>query len=154
YVDGTLGTRANALGTRGNYSGQQRVIKCFSYQGECHMARQCLKPKSKRDATSFIDKVLLVEAQGNGKIMDKEELEFLADPGIAEAKAVLMANLFSYDSNVLSEISYSHNAINDMLNQSVQEMSYFEPSQFMEHPEDKIHNDSNIILYSKYLIET
>ncbi|GKC65518.1 retrovirus-related pol polyprotein from transposon TNT 1-94 [Tanacetum coccineum] len=48
------------------------------------MARQCLKPKRKRDATWFRDKVLLVEAQGNGKVLNEEELEFLADPGIAE----------------------------------------------------------------------
>ncbi|GKE62657.1 hypothetical protein Tco_1513024, partial [Tanacetum coccineum] len=52
--------------------------------GEGHMARQCLKPKRKRDATWFKEKVLLVEAQGNGKVLDEEELEFLADPGVAE----------------------------------------------------------------------
>ncbi|GJW92128.1 hypothetical protein Tco_0169681, partial [Tanacetum coccineum] len=98
------------------------------------MARQCPKPKRKRDATWFRDKVLLVEAQGNGKVLNEEELEFLADPGIAEgpvtqtvithnaayqaddldvynsdcddfstAKAVLIANLSSYGSDVLSE---------------------------------------------------
>ncbi|GKA99995.1 hypothetical protein Tco_0827989 [Tanacetum coccineum] len=49
-----------------------------------HMARQCLKPKRKRDATWFRDKVLLVEAQGNGKVLNEEELEFLADPRVAE----------------------------------------------------------------------
>ncbi|GKC48031.1 hypothetical protein Tco_1065753 [Tanacetum coccineum] len=51
---------------------------------EGHMARQYPKPKTKRDATWFRDKVLLVKAQGNGKVLNKEELEFLADPGIAE----------------------------------------------------------------------
>ncbi|GJZ85789.1 retrovirus-related pol polyprotein from transposon TNT 1-94 [Tanacetum coccineum] len=101
---------------------------------EDHMERQCPKPKTKRDATWFRDKVLLVEAQGSGKVLNVEELEFLADPGIAEgpvtqtvithnaayqaddldaydsncddfsiAKAVLMANLSSYGSDVLSE---------------------------------------------------
>ncbi|GJR18458.1 retrovirus-related pol polyprotein from transposon TNT 1-94 [Tanacetum coccineum] len=40
---------------------------------------------------------------GNGKVLNEEELEFLADPGVAEAKAVLMANLSSYGSDVLSE---------------------------------------------------
>nr|GFA06830.1 hypothetical protein [Tanacetum cinerariifolium] len=30
------------------------------------------------------DKVLLVEAQGSGKVLNEEELEFLADPGVAE----------------------------------------------------------------------
>ncbi|GKD13661.1 hypothetical protein Tco_1198068, partial [Tanacetum coccineum] len=48
------------------------------------MARQCPKPKRKMDATWFREKVLLVEAQGNGKVLTEEELEFLADPGIAE----------------------------------------------------------------------
>nr|GFB57925.1 hypothetical protein [Tanacetum cinerariifolium] len=48
------------------------------------MARQCPKPKRKRDATWFRDKVLLVEAQGSGKVLNEEELEFLADPGIAK----------------------------------------------------------------------
>ncbi|GKB70005.1 hypothetical protein Tco_0931417, partial [Tanacetum coccineum] len=107
FAAGTSGTRANISGTRRNISGQQRVVK---------------------------DKVLLVEAQGNGKVLNKEELEFLADPGIAEgpvtqtvirhneayqaddldaydsdyddffkAKAVLMANLSSYGSDVLYE---------------------------------------------------
>ncbi|GKD22813.1 hypothetical protein Tco_1224516 [Tanacetum coccineum] len=87
-----------------------------------------------QEAELFRDKVLLVEAQGNGKVLNEEELEFLADPCIAEgpvsqsvithnaayqaddldaydsnydeistAKAVLMANLSSYGSDVLSE---------------------------------------------------
>nr|GEV46290.1 hypothetical protein [Tanacetum cinerariifolium] len=76
------------------------------------MARQCPKPKRKRDATWFREKVLLVEAQGNGKVLlveaqekgtNKEELKFLADPGIAKAKLVLMANLSSYGLDVLFE---------------------------------------------------
>ncbi|GKE02420.1 hypothetical protein Tco_1390403 [Tanacetum coccineum] len=48
------------------------------------MARQCPKPKIKRDATWFRDKVLLVEAQGSGKVLNEEELAFLADPRVAE----------------------------------------------------------------------
>ncbi|GKC26877.1 RNA-directed DNA polymerase, eukaryota [Tanacetum coccineum] len=117
---------------------QQRVVKCFNCQGEGHMERQCPKPKRKREATWFRDKVLLVEAQGNGKVLNKEELEFLADPGIAEAKVVLMANLSSNGSDVLFEVPISDNTHNDMLNQSVQEMPYSEPSQFVEHPENEI----------------
>ncbi|GJZ06759.1 hypothetical protein Tco_0540552 [Tanacetum coccineum] len=56
YVAGTLGTRANTSGIGENYLGQKRVVKCFNYQWEGHMARQCLKPKRKRDATWFRDK--------------------------------------------------------------------------------------------------
>ncbi|GJV48027.1 transposase, MuDR, MULE transposase domain protein [Tanacetum coccineum] len=81
YATGTLGTKANTSGTRGRILGQQRVVKCFNCQKEGHMARQCIEPKMKRDATWFRDKVLLVEAQGNGKVLNEEELEFLVDPG-------------------------------------------------------------------------
>ncbi|GKB12437.1 retrovirus-related pol polyprotein from transposon TNT 1-94 [Tanacetum coccineum] len=84
YAAGTFGTRANTSGTEGNYSGQQRVVKCFNCQREGHMARQCRKPKRKRDATWFRDKFLLVKAQGNGKVLNDEELEFLVNPGITE----------------------------------------------------------------------
>ncbi|GJY25020.1 hypothetical protein Tco_0399746 [Tanacetum coccineum] len=149
------------------------------------MARQCLKPKRKRDATWFRDKFLLVEAQGNGKVLNEEELEFLADPGVAEgpatqsvithnaayqaddldahdsdcdeistAKAVLMANLSSYGLDVLPEVPYSDNTHNDMLNQSVQEMSYSEQTHLVNYLENEITSDSNIIPYSQYLLET
>nr|GEW12473.1 ribonuclease H-like domain-containing protein [Tanacetum cinerariifolium] len=40
--------------------------------------------RRKRDASWFREKVLLVKAQGNGKVLTEKELEFLADPGIAE----------------------------------------------------------------------
>ncbi|GKD36062.1 hypothetical protein Tco_1251571, partial [Tanacetum coccineum] len=65
---------------------------------------------------------------------------------ISTAKAVLMANLSSYGSDVLFEVPISDNTHNDMLNQSVQEMPYFEPSHFVEHSENEIHSDSNIIM--------
>nr|GFA88955.1 zf-CCHC domain-containing protein/RVP_2 domain-containing protein [Tanacetum cinerariifolium] len=84
YTAGTLGTRVNTSGTGGRNSGQQRVVKYFNCQREGHMARQCTEPKRKRDATWFMDKVLLVKAQGNGKVLNEEEFEFLADPGIVE----------------------------------------------------------------------
>ncbi|GJT22276.1 hypothetical protein Tco_0892213 [Tanacetum coccineum] len=73
---------------------------------------------------------------------------------ISTAKAVLMANLSSYGSYVLSEVLISDNTNNDMLNQSVQEMPYSEPSHFVEHLKNEIHSDCNIILYSQYLIES
>ncbi|GKB16172.1 retrovirus-related pol polyprotein from transposon TNT 1-94 [Tanacetum coccineum] len=140
FAAGTSGTRVNISGTEGNNSGQQRIIKCFNCQGEGHMARQCPKPKRKRDATWFRDKVLLVEAQGSGKVLNEEELEFLADPGVTE--------------DVLSEVPYSENTHNDILNQSVQEMSYSEQAHLLNYPENEITSDSNIIPYSQYLLET
>ncbi|GJY15783.1 ribonuclease H-like domain-containing protein [Tanacetum coccineum] len=71
-------------GSSGTKSTGQRVVKCYNCQGEGHMAKQCSQPKRKRDASWFLEKVLLIEAQGNGKVLNEEELEFLADPGVAE----------------------------------------------------------------------
>nr|GEW94387.1 hypothetical protein [Tanacetum cinerariifolium] len=56
-------------------------------KGEGHMSKQCTKPKRKRDEAWFKDKVLLVQAQANGQVLHEEELEFLADPGIAETQS-------------------------------------------------------------------
>nr|GFB27096.1 hypothetical protein [Tanacetum cinerariifolium] len=47
----------------------------------------CTNPKRKRDEEWFKDKVLLVQAQANGQVLYEEELEFLADPGIAETQS-------------------------------------------------------------------
>nr|GEV09286.1 hypothetical protein [Tanacetum cinerariifolium] len=47
--------------------GKQMVIACYNCKGEGHMSKQCTKPKRKRDAEWFKDKVLLVQAQANGQ---------------------------------------------------------------------------------------
>nr|GFC39598.1 hypothetical protein [Tanacetum cinerariifolium] len=49
------------------------------------MAKQCTKPKRKRDAEWFKDKVLLVQAQASRHVLQEEELDYLADPGTAES---------------------------------------------------------------------
>nr|GEW28025.1 hypothetical protein [Tanacetum cinerariifolium] len=120
-----------------------------------------------------------------GKVLNDEELELLADHGVAEgpvtqtvithnaayqaddldaydsdcddfstAKVVLMANLSSYGSDVLFKVPHSDNTHNDMLNQSVQEMSYSKQTHLVNYPENEITSDSNIIPYSQYLLET
>nr|GEY82759.1 hypothetical protein [Tanacetum cinerariifolium] len=137
------------------------------------------------DLCKMRDKVLLVKAQRNSKVLNEEELKFFADHGIAEgpvtrsvithnaayqvhdldtydsdydevstAKAVLLANLSSYGSNVLSKVPHSNNTHNDMLNKSVQEMPYSEQPHLVNYPENEINSDSNIIPYSQYLLET
>nr|GFD31491.1 hypothetical protein [Tanacetum cinerariifolium] len=71
----------------GGAPGKQRVIVCYTCKGEGHMSKQCTKPKRKRDAEWFKDKVLLVQAQANGQVLQEEELEFLANPGTAESSS-------------------------------------------------------------------
>nr|GEU75168.1 putative ribonuclease H-like domain-containing protein [Tanacetum cinerariifolium] len=63
------------------------TVICYNCKGEGHMSKQCTKPKRKRYDSWFKHKVLLVQAQENGPILHKEELAFLADPGIVEDQA-------------------------------------------------------------------
>nr|GFD42559.1 hypothetical protein [Tanacetum cinerariifolium] len=67
--------------------GKQRVTVCYNCKGEGHISKQCTKPKRKRDAEWFKDKVFLVQAQANGHVLQEEELEFLADPGTTESSS-------------------------------------------------------------------
>nr|GFC38067.1 Gag-Pol polyprotein [Tanacetum cinerariifolium] len=60
----------------GGTSGRQRVIICYDCKGEGHMAKQCTKPKRKRDAEWFKDKVLLVQAQANGQVKELNNIVF------------------------------------------------------------------------------
>ncbi|GJU57040.1 hypothetical protein Tco_1234806 [Tanacetum coccineum] len=153
-------------------------------QATIHDRRTVPKAKEKRDATWFKDKVLLVEAQGSSKVLNEEELVFLADLGVAEGpviqtgithyaayqvddldaydsdcdeisivKAVLMANLSSYGLDVLFEyhtliilimislfkVCKRCCILNILKLWIIQNMRY---------------NDSNIIMYSRYLLET
>ncbi|GJT50448.1 retrovirus-related pol polyprotein from transposon TNT 1-94 [Tanacetum coccineum] len=55
--------KGNATSSWGNNTGgQARVVKCYNYQGEGHMARQCAQPKRPRNAAWFKKKAMLAEA--------------------------------------------------------------------------------------------
>nr|GFB04608.1 hypothetical protein [Tanacetum cinerariifolium] len=58
----------------GGAPGKQRVTVCYNCKGEGHMFKKCTKPKRKRDAKWFKDKVLLVQAQAKGQVLQEEEL--------------------------------------------------------------------------------
>ncbi|GKF63308.1 hypothetical protein Tco_0186756, partial [Tanacetum coccineum] len=58
---------------------------------EGHIAKQCTKPKRKRDETWFNDKVLLVQAQAGGQALTEEEIAFLADPGLPDIQPRLLS---------------------------------------------------------------
>nr|GFC29408.1 hypothetical protein [Tanacetum cinerariifolium] len=69
------------------------------------------------------------------KVSMEEELEFLADPGIAET----------------SKVYNQDNVYNNVLYQDVQETSTSEQSNILNQSETKIPSDSNIISYSQYM---
>nr|GEX45917.1 hypothetical protein [Tanacetum cinerariifolium] len=71
-----------------NASGQARVVRCYNYQGEGHMDRQCTHPKRPKNAAWYKEKAMLVEAQEAEQILDEEQLAFLADPGVPDGQAV------------------------------------------------------------------
>nr|GEX26797.1 integrase, catalytic region, zinc finger, CCHC-type, peptidase aspartic, catalytic [Tanacetum cinerariifolium] len=83
-------------------------------EGEGHMSKQCTKPKRKRDEAWFKDKVLLVQAQANGQVLHKEELEFLADPGIAETQSThyVVTNNVAYQADDLDAYNSDCDEIN------------------------------------------
>ncbi|GKC71690.1 hypothetical protein Tco_1117573 [Tanacetum coccineum] len=111
------------------------------------MAMQCTQPKRPRNFTWFKEKMLLVQAQES----DTHDSDC---DDISSAKAVLMTNLLSYCSDILFEVPHFEISQNDMANQSVQEMQYFEQTPTVDYPDNKITSDSNIIPYSQYLQET
>nr|GEV85572.1 hypothetical protein [Tanacetum cinerariifolium] len=67
-------SRTYTSGASRNNSKKQRTVICYNCKGEGHMSKQCTKPKRKRDESWFKDKVLLVQAQANGQILQEEEL--------------------------------------------------------------------------------
>ncbi|GJY81676.1 hypothetical protein Tco_0494427 [Tanacetum coccineum] len=58
--------------------GQARQIKCYNYNGICHIARNCTQPKRPQNSEYFKDKMLLMQAQENGVALDEEQLLFIA----------------------------------------------------------------------------
>ncbi|GJZ80715.1 retrovirus-related pol polyprotein from transposon TNT 1-94 [Tanacetum coccineum] len=84
YAAGT--TRKYTPGASGSNTGKQRTVICYNCKGEGHIAKQCTKPKRKRDETWFNDKVLLVQAQASGQALTEEEIAFLADPGLPDVQ--------------------------------------------------------------------
>nr|GEX52780.1 hypothetical protein [Tanacetum cinerariifolium] len=98
----------------GGAPGKQRVIVCYNSKGEGHMSKQCIKPKRKRDVEWFKDKVILVQAQAKGQVLQEEELEFLADPGTAESSSnqIVVTNNVAYQADDLDAYDSDCDEIN------------------------------------------
>nr|GEX96459.1 hypothetical protein [Tanacetum cinerariifolium] len=107
-------SRQYTSGPSGTNLGKQRVIVCYNCKGAGHMSKKCIKPKRKRDEARFKDKVLLVQAQANGQVLHEEELEFLADPGIAETQSTqyVITNNAAYQADDLDDYDSDCDEIN------------------------------------------
>nr|GEX09491.1 hypothetical protein [Tanacetum cinerariifolium] len=107
FAAGNSRIRANILGIGRNNSGQQRIMKCFNCQGEGPVTQTIITHNAAYQADDL-------------EAYDSDCDDF------STANAVLIANFSSYELDVLSEVPHSKNTHIDLLNQSVQEMSYSE----------------------------
>nr|GFA99495.1 hypothetical protein [Tanacetum cinerariifolium] len=91
-------------------------IRWSTRQAKGHMSKQCTKPKRKRDAEWFKDKVLSVQAQANRQILQEEELEFLTDPGTAESSSnqTVVTNNAAYQADDLDAYDSDCDEINSV----------------------------------------
>ncbi|GJU19729.1 retrovirus-related pol polyprotein from transposon TNT 1-94 [Tanacetum coccineum] len=153
YAAGT--TRKYTPGTSGSNTGKQRTIICYNCKGEGHIAKQCTKPKRKRDETWFNDKVLLTVITHNVAYQADDLDAYGSDCNeLNSAKIALMANLSRNGSDALTKVHNSNNLTYDLINQSEQIMTSSEQSNDVNQTETEITSDSNIIPYSQYLSET
>nr|GEW70608.1 reverse transcriptase domain-containing protein [Tanacetum cinerariifolium] len=115
---GTL--RPYTSGQSGNNSGKQRTIVCYNCKGEGHMSKQCTKPKRKRDA---------------------EELDFLADPWIAEAQTIqyVITNNAAYQADDLDDYDSDCDGITSAKIALMENLSHYGFDNLAE-----VHNPDNV----------
>nr|GEV98866.1 retrovirus-related Pol polyprotein from transposon TNT 1-94 [Tanacetum cinerariifolium] len=133
YTSGSSGT-----------SGKQRVIVCYNCKGEGHMSKQCTKPKKKRYEEWFKDKMLLVQAQANGQVLQEEELEFLANPGIAETSSThyVVTNNVAYQADDLDAYYSDCDELNSAKIALMTNLSHYGSDNLLE-----VHNQDNMNNY-------
>nr|GFA47947.1 hypothetical protein [Tanacetum cinerariifolium] len=118
----------------GGTSGRQRAIVCYNCKSEGHMAKQCTKSKRKRDAEWFKDKVLLVQAQANGRVLQEEELDFLVDPGMAESSTnqIVITTNAAYQADDLDAYDSDCDELNSVKVALMENLSHYDSNNLAE----------------------
>ncbi|GKA24475.1 retrovirus-related pol polyprotein from transposon TNT 1-94 [Tanacetum coccineum] len=151
--------KSNATNSRGNtISGQAIVVKCYNCQGKGHMARQCTQPKRPRNEFQQI-KLRHLWYPHNGafqkkktKVLDTYDSDC---NDLSTAKAVLMANISNYGSDIILEVPNSVTYLNDIDNHSVHALQDFEHSPVMDFIDnEKIKELDNIICKASQSAQT
>ncbi|GJT82153.1 retrovirus-related pol polyprotein from transposon TNT 1-94 [Tanacetum coccineum] len=119
-------TRTYTPGVSGSNSGKQRTVICYNCKGEGHMSKQCTKPKRKWDDSWFKDKTIITHNAAY-QADDLDAYDSDCDE-LNTANIALMENLSHYSSDDLAEVHDHDNINNNVINQAVQAMPYFEQS--------------------------
>ncbi|GJS79989.1 retrovirus-related pol polyprotein from transposon TNT 1-94 [Tanacetum coccineum] len=156
--------------------GQGKSVKCYNYNGIGHIARNCTQPKRPQNSDYFKDKMLLMQAQENGAVLDEEELLFLAGEQADEcdafdsdvddeptAQSIFMANLSSAGSanpqagpsnaSILSEVHILENAIDHSVTNQDEHEIHNEVQQANVIDSTSVDmGNSNVIPYEQYML--
>nr|GFA05778.1 hypothetical protein [Tanacetum cinerariifolium] len=105
------------------------------------MSKQCTKPKRKRAEAWFKDKVLLVQAQANGQVLQEKKLELLADPGIAETSSTqyVVTNNAAYQADDLDAYDSDCDELNSAKISLMANLSHYGSDNLAE-----LHNQDNM----------
>nr|GEY77632.1 hypothetical protein [Tanacetum cinerariifolium] len=119
---------------QGGAPSKKRVIVCYNCKGEGHMSKQCIKPRRKRNSEWFKDKVLLVQAQANGQVLQEEELEFLADPSTTESSSnqIVVTNNAAYQADDLDAYDLDCDEINSAKIALMANLSHYDSDNLAE----------------------
>ncbi|GJR45049.1 retrovirus-related pol polyprotein from transposon TNT 1-94 [Tanacetum coccineum] len=167
--------RGNAAAANGGYKielRQGKPVKCYNCNGVGHIARNCTQLKRLQNSDYFKDKMLLMQAQENGAVLDEDELLFLAadecdafDSDVDDeptAQTIFMANLSLVGSAnpqagpsnapILSEVHTLENAIDHSVTNQDEHEIHNEVQQSNVIDSTSVYmGNSNVIPYEQYL---
>ncbi|GJT94169.1 hypothetical protein Tco_1083014 [Tanacetum coccineum] len=134
-------TRTYTPGASGRNSRKQRTVICYNYKWEGRMSKQCTKPKRKQGDSWFKEKVLLVQAQAHGQILNEEELAFLADQDIPEgqAKQIVITHNVAYQADDLDAYDSDCDELNTARVALMANLSYYGSDALAE-----VHSHNNV----------
>nr|GEY58599.1 hypothetical protein [Tanacetum cinerariifolium] len=107
--------------------------------------------RRKRDAEWFKDKVLLVQAQASGQVLQEEELDFLADPTTAESstnQTVVTTNA-AYQADDLDAYDSDYDELNSAKELGFQNPYYLKKAQQLK---PKLYDGSKIEKYEAIVV--
>ncbi|GJU87246.1 integrase, catalytic region, zinc finger, CCHC-type containing protein [Tanacetum coccineum] len=157
-------------------AGQGKPVKCYNCNRIGNITRNCTQPKRLQNFDYFKDKMLLMQAQENGAVLDEEELLFLAGEQVntfnadvdnqpVQDLALNEDNIFQADesgstnpqggpsnSSILSEVHILENAIDHSVTNQDEHEIHNEVQQANVIDSTSVDmGNSNVIPYKQYL---